>query len=274
MTLEPEWFWYLHNKERFLSRYKDNHAFYSSLYSFLSGFPPKAENLDTVLSFYAKARETNLEEVRRAAVFCINEMLPMALDSQRIFKSFFKYYHEFKQVKFVVAGDIELHSEHTATSLDFDDVKKIYADAYERVGKLLPSLATLINICSSRRHNEMSRIDWQSYLGASQANKIKIVEATPELSSYATSFNNHIRNAIDHESIAYDYLKDEIKWHDKDKQGTLTYAEFLIMTYDLMSTLANLICLNIFVFHIQKLEKMSRKHIRVPLAKSIYLLSS
>lgn len=146
-----------------------------------------------------------------------------------ILGEFFKTFSEFSQVFLYIQAGLELPNDARATSVDFEMVKKFYADCYEFFAGAVCIYTALNNIKSGRPFDQLSQISFAKYLTTDKADRRKNFETNVGFSKATAEFNSMIRNASFHNWFRLKDNKTEIEFRSGGTGAlqTISYASYL-----------------------------------------------
>lgn len=150
---------------------------------------------------------------------------------REIYTDFFSKHSQFAQLTFQAGLGLPPGEDMIATSVQFDDVKSFYGDAYEVFAGSVDLLAMLNNVKLGRQFDEFETLTLERYLKLDNSSKFNPFAANPVFTALCAERDNQLRNASHHKGIRMDADGRTLRYRS-GKGGTgdeqeMTYASYL-----------------------------------------------
>lgn len=150
---------------------------------------------------------------------------------REIYTDFFSMHHQFAQVSLQAGLGLPPTGDMVATSVQFDQVKSFYGDAFEVFAGSVDILAMLNNIKHGRKFDEFEKMSLDKYKKLDNASKFNPFGMNAVFSALCEERDNQLRNASHHRGIRIDADGKTLRYR-AGKGGTgveqeVTYASYL-----------------------------------------------
>lgn len=150
---------------------------------------------------------------------------------REIYTDFFSKHSQFAQVTLQAGLGFSPAGDMIATSVQFDQVKSFYGDAFEVLAGSVDFLAMLNNVKHGRAFDEFEKMTLDKYQKLDNASKFKPFGANAVFSALCEERDNQLRNASHHRGIRIDPDGRTLRYR-AGKGGTgpeqeMTYASYL-----------------------------------------------
>lgn len=115
-----------------------------------------------------------------------------------ILSEYFNGFTESNQTLDYVLGELEMPIDAVATSSDFDTTRMYYGNAFELLGSSLDLPASINNVLSGRRFDELKTISLSKFRTLNKANRVGAFADNGDLSRLVKEYDSAIRNASHH----------------------------------------------------------------------------
>lgn len=150
---------------------------------------------------------------------------------REIYTDFFSKHSQFAQVTLQAGLGLAPSSEMVATSIQFDQVKSFYGDAYEVFAGSVDFLAMLNNIKRGRKFDEFETLTLDKYMKLDNSSKFNPFETNTVFMALCVEKDNQLRNASHHKGIALDEDGRTLKFRagkgGSGDEQVMTYASYL-----------------------------------------------
>lgn len=148
-----------------------------------------------------------------------------------IMRDFFSSFSEFSQVYFLVSKGIEIPSDDTASSTDFNSIKMFYGNAFECFASSVDILAYANNIKNGRSFDTFEKLTIKSYNSLDKANRFGPFINNQAFNNICTERDNQLRNASHHGALRFDSSDHAVKYREgKGLDGpeiSINYVQYL-----------------------------------------------
>src|ERR1051326_8805177 len=120
-----------------------------------------------------------------------------------LMKEYFSGYHEFGQVYFHVVRELEIPTEHVASSADFNAVRMFYGNAYEIFTSSVDVLAYVNNLLMGRPFDEFTALTRADYLKLDKSARFGPFSINAPFQAICRERDNQLRNASHHGGIRF-----------------------------------------------------------------------
>ena len=175
--------------------------------------------------------------------------------------------------QFCAEGSINFDVEGTSTS-SFESVKQFYIDAYETLGNLIILPVALNNI---KYRNDFSKLECieekeitlDDFIRLTKANRFHYCSSKEIYTDYLkVKVNTKMRNAIGHNDIGYDTIKQQITYipnpKDRSKKETSYLLEFEIEAIHLFQAI---LVISEYLYRIMEIDLINQGN--VPIKQNI-----
>lgn len=150
---------------------------------------------------------------------------------REIYTDFFSKHSQFAQVALQAGLGLAPADDMVATSVQFDQVKSFYGDAYEVFAGSVDFLAMLNNVKHGRRFDEFEKLTMEQYKKLDNSSKFNPFGTNVVFMALCIEKDNQLRNASHHKGIKMD-VKGRTLRYRAGKGGTgdeqeMTYASYL-----------------------------------------------
>jgi len=150
---------------------------------------------------------------------------------REIYTDFFSKHSQFGQVVLVAGLGLEVATDVVATSVQFDQVKSFYGDAYEVFAGSVDFLAMLNNIKHGRKFDEFESLTLEKYHKLDNSSKFNPFTTNTVFMALCAEKDNQLRNASHHKGIKMDSDTRSLRFR-AGKGGTgdeqeMSYASYL-----------------------------------------------
>ncbi|MEH6521551.1 MAG: hypothetical protein V7775_10055 [Sulfitobacter sp.] len=150
---------------------------------------------------------------------------------REIYTDFFSKHSQFAQVALQAGLGLVPADDMVATSVQFDQVKSFYGDAYEIFAGSVDFLAMLNNVKHGRKFDEFETLTLDRYQKLDNASKFNPFGANVVFVALCSEKDNQLRNASHHKGIKMDADGRTLRYR-AGKGGTgpeleMTYASYL-----------------------------------------------
>ena len=150
---------------------------------------------------------------------------------REIYTDYFSKFSQFSQVSFQTGLGIAPSNNMVATSVQFDQVKSFYGDAYEVFAGSVDFLAMLNNVKHGRAFDKFETLTMDKYRKLDNASKFNPFSNNPVFTALCAEKDNQLRNASHHKGIRIDADGKTLRYR-AGKGGTgseieITYASYL-----------------------------------------------
>ena len=150
---------------------------------------------------------------------------------REIYTDFFSKHSQFSQVTFQAGLGLPPADDMVATSVQFDEVKSFYGDAYEVFAGSVDFLAMLNNVKLGRKFDAFETLTLEKYLKLDNSSKFNPFATNSVFTVLCGEKDNQLRNASHHRSIRMDKDGRTLRYRaGKGGMGDeqeLTYASYL-----------------------------------------------
>lgn len=163
---------------------------------------------------------------------------------REIYTDFFSKHSQFAQVALQAGLGLAPVDDMVATSVQFDQVKSFYGDAYEVFAGSVDFLAMLNNVKHGRKFDEFETLTLDKYQKLDNASKFNPFGTNTVFTALCVERDNQLRNASHHKGIKMDADGRTLRYRaGKGGKGKeeMTYASYLYRSVTLflqISTLA------------------------------------
>ena len=164
---------------------------------------------------------------------------------------YFDQYSEYSQVQFLISGGLPPPDDASVTSVAFDKTKMFYGNSFEALADQYDLIAMLNNIIQGRQFDTFSKLTLKQYYEIDKSGRANCFKAEPALTSFASEFDNQVRNASHHGGMEFDPVTQIITYR-AGKGGTgsemqMTYTEYLVRCVRIFSQLLRLMTIELIL---------------------------
>ena len=161
-----------------------------------------------------------------------------------ILSEYFNGFTEFNQTLDYVLGELEMPIDAVATSSDFDTTRMYYGNAFELLGSSLDLPASMNNILSGRKFDELKTISLSKFRTLNKANRVGAFADNGDLSRLVKEYDSAIRNASHHRWFRINEGHTKITYRSGGTGSirTISYAEYLLRCNKITIQIALLAC--------------------------------
>lgn len=173
-----------------------NDSLPAAQYFFLGAVHPLRDELSEEL---IKISEINESEFRKFIhYYQIKIKAEHRKDFYDLLSDFFDAFSDFNQVFLYARNDQVMPLDARATSMNFDKVKKFYANCYEFYAGAIHVYTCLNNIKEGRSYDQLRKISLHKYLETDKAERRNSLVNNPVFHAATEEFDSKIRNASFH----------------------------------------------------------------------------
>ena len=177
---------------------------------------------------------------------------------REIYTDFFSKHAQFAQVSFQAGLGIAPSDDMVATSVQFDQVKSFYGDAYEVFAGSVDLLAMLNNVKHGRAFNEFETLTMDKYQKLDNSSKFNPFGTNTVFTALCSEKDNQLRNASHHKGIRIDADGKTLRYR-AGKGGTgseqeLTYASYLYRSVTLFLQISVLVAVELTMCSTNKID--------------------
>jgi hypothetical protein len=217
-----------------------------TLYAFfLSFLGPNGERwLAPLGRIFQQAHRANESEYSRLGSHFYSLRLDRFEAYADILSEYFNGFAEFNQTLDYVLGEIEMPVDAVATSSDFDTTRMYYGNAFELLGSSLDLPASINNVLSGRKFDELKTISLSKFRTLNKANRVGAFADNGDLSRFVKEYDSTIRNASHHRwfRINEEHTKITYRSGGTGSVRTISYAEYLLRCNKITIQIALLAC--------------------------------
>lgn len=164
-----------------------------------------------------------------------------------IFSQYFTCYDDFGQTLIFAQHDMELPSDHHATSTSFAKTKLFYGNAFEALTSNIAVLACLNNINQNRSYDQFQSMDLAKYLTINKANRSNPFKDTSEFAAITNPLDSTLRNASHHGSmrLLHGGRRIEFRSGGTGARQKITYREYIEKCNEIMISCCALLALEL-----------------------------
>lgn len=149
---------------------------------------------------------------------------------REIYTDFFSKHSQFAQVALQAGLGLAPADDMVATSVQFDQVKSFYGDAYEVFAVSVDFLAMLNNVKHGRRFDEFEKLTLENYHKLDNSSKFNPFGTNAVFMALCVEKDNQLRNASHHKGIKMDADGKTLRYR-AGKGGTGDDQEMSYATY-------------------------------------------
>lgn len=177
---------------------------------------------------------------------------------REVYTDFFSKHAQFAQVSFQAGLGIAPSDDMVATSVQFDQVKSFYGDAYEVFAGSVDFLAMLNNVKHGRAFDEFETLTMDKYQKLDNSSKFNPFGTNAVFTALCSEKDNQLRNASHHKGIRIDADGKTLRYR-AGKGGTgpeqeLTYANYLYRSVTLFLQISVLVAVELTMCSANKIE--------------------
>lgn len=177
---------------------------------------------------------------------------------REIYTDFFSRHSHFAQVVLQAGLGLAPANDMVATSVQFDQVKAFYGDAYEVFAGSVDFLAMLNNVKHGRRFDEFERLTLEQYRKLDNSSKFNPFGTNRVFMDLCAEKDNQLRNASHHKGIKIDADGRTLRYR-AGKGGTgdekeMTYASYLYRSVTLFLQISVLVAVELAVCSGNKID--------------------
>ncbi|MFG6589408.1 hypothetical protein [Sulfitobacter sp. MOLA879] len=177
---------------------------------------------------------------------------------REVYTDFFSKHAQFAQVSFQAGLGIAPSDDMVATSVQFDQVKSFYGDAYEVFAGSVDFLTMLNNVKHGRAFNEFETLTMDKYQKLDNSSKFNPFGTNAVFTALCSEKDNQLRNASHHKGIRIDADGKTLRYR-AGKGGTgpeqeFTYASYLYRSVTLFLQISVLVAVELTICSANKIE--------------------
>jgi hypothetical protein len=170
-----------------------------------------------------------------------------------LMKAYFDGYDDFGQVYFRVVKGMEIPPNATVGSVNFDQTRMFYGNAFEAFASSVDVLAYLNNIRLGRPFDTFAQLTQKEYLRLDKANRFDAFATFPEFAALCQERNNQIRNASHHGNIRIESRPQTVRYRtgkgSAGQEERLSYVDYLARSTKLFLQAMTLFRIEIMMCH-------------------------
>lgn len=167
-------------------------------------------------------------------------------------------------------NNIDFDVEGT-TSSTYEDVKQFYLDVYETLANLLIVPAAIDNIkyrndANDFISNDVGIVSLDKFLCSSKANRFHLYNTNEiYMRTINVKYNQKLRNAIGHNDVEYDTVKQSINYIPDPKKRDKNLSEYLLeFEIEALSMFQAVLVISEYLYRLRELELLSKGVIPLP----------
>ena len=240
---------------------------------FLSPLMPGIMNLPEIGSSILKTDKAKvdflIDYLNKHDGYSLNQMQEQINDLLGEFVEVFPYLIPAFSLQFC-DNNIEFDVEGT-TSSTYEDVKQFYLDVYETLANLLIVPAAIDNIKYRNDANDFIANDagidtLDKFLGASKANRFHLYNTNEiYMRTINVKYNQKLRNAIGHNDVEYDTVKQSIIYIPNPKKRDKKSSEYLLeFEIEALRMFQAVLMISEYLYRLRELDFLSKGVIPLP----------
>ena len=177
---------------------------------------------------------------------------------REIYTDYFSKFSQFAQVSFQTGLGIAPGNEMVATSVQFDQVKSFYGDAYEVFAGSVDLFAMLNNVKQGRAFDEFATLTMDKYQKLDNASKFNPFSTNTVFTALCEEKDNQLRNASHHKGIRMDADGKTLRYRSGKggigPENEMTYASYLHRSVTLFLQLSVLAAVELTICSANKID--------------------
>ncbi len=172
---------------------------------------------------------------------------------------YFDQYSDFAQVQFLVIGATPPLDDQRVASANFDRTCMFYGNTFELLADQIDIVAMLNNVNQGREYDNFAQLTLKKYYELDKSGRAACFAAEPALATFATEFDNQVRNASHHGGMDFDPATQIITYRagkgGAGPEHAMTYTAYLVRCVRIFTQLLRLFTVELILMQRAKLSE-------------------